>query len=536
MAAISPSTNLRLIKNPLELSSSNQLTFNNIDNQTNYFLSLPSINVDNFTYQRKDYTIRYGACIDDIITFNYVMYQNDAYSDKWFYAYITDMKWINDKMTEITIKTDVFQTWQFDMEFKTSFIEREHVNNDTIGLHTVPENLESGEYIVENQESNSFMNAHVVLSATWDWVNEKTAGSFINGLYHGTIYYVLGEDAPNISATISYLLNIYASKGKSDAITGLFMVPDALTNYDNIEWDYMFVSGGFNYYPYKTINYLESSGSVNMGSININKEYSSVNGYIPKNNKLYTYPYKYILCNNNNGSSAEYMYEYFSTDKCEFHTEGVLTPGCSVRMNPRNYKGTYNNNAEGLNLGKYPICSYTTDMYTNWLTQNSVNIGVSLASSTVGMVGGVAMMATGAGAIAGAGAVTSSALSIASTLGQIHQYKTIPPQAEGNTNCGDVIYAGGKCTFSYYKMSIKSEYAKIIDDYFSMYGYKVNSVKIPNLTGRKNWNYVKTIGATIHGYFPDNDLKELKQIFDNGVTLWHNPNTFLDYSQSNNIM
>ena len=136
----------------------------------------PSINVDNFTYQRKDYTIRYGACIDDIITFNYVMYQNDAYSDKWFYAYITDMKWINDKMTEITIKTDVFQTWQFDMEFKTSFIEREHVNNDTIGLHTVPENLETGEYIVEDQSSSQFMNAHVVLGATWDWVNKKTAG------------------------------------------------------------------------------------------------------------------------------------------------------------------------------------------------------------------------------------------------------------------------------------------------------------------------------------------------------------------------
>ena len=166
MAAISPSTNLRLIKNPLELSSSNQLTFNNIESQTNYFLNLPSINVDNFTYQRKDYTIRYGACIDDIITFNYVMYQNEAYSDKWFYAYITDMKWINDKMTEITIKTDVFQTWQFDMEFKTSFIEREHVNNDSIGLHTVPENLESGEYIVEDQSSSQFMNAHAVIGAT----------------------------------------------------------------------------------------------------------------------------------------------------------------------------------------------------------------------------------------------------------------------------------------------------------------------------------------------------------------------------------
>ena len=149
MAAISPSTNLKLIKNPLELDSNNQITFRNKDEQYDYFNSLESISVDNFTYQRKDFTIRYGACIDDILEYNYVMYQNEAYSDKWFYAFITDMKWLNDHTTEITIKTDTFQTWQFDFNFKDSFVEREHVNNDTIGLHTVPENLESGDYIVE---------------------------------------------------------------------------------------------------------------------------------------------------------------------------------------------------------------------------------------------------------------------------------------------------------------------------------------------------------------------------------------------------
>ena len=68
-----------------------------------------------------------------------------------------------------------------------------------------------------------------------------------------------------------------------------------------------------------------------------------------------------------------------------------------------------------------------------------------------------------------------------------------------------------------------------------MYGYKVNTVKTPNITGRTNWNYVKTIGANIEGDIPENDINELKTMFNNGITLWHKTNYYLDYSQSNNI-
>lgn len=53
------------------------------------------------------------------------MYKNSNYSNKWFYAYITRMEYENDGMTNIYITTDVFQTWQFDLNFKESFIERE---------------------------------------------------------------------------------------------------------------------------------------------------------------------------------------------------------------------------------------------------------------------------------------------------------------------------------------------------------------------------------------------------------------------------
>lgn len=85
-------------------------------------------------------------------------------------------------------------------------------------------------------------------------------------------------------------------------------------------------------------------------------------------------------------------------------------------------------------------------------------------------------------------------------------------------------------------MSIKAEFAKIIDDYFSIFGYKTNEVKVPNLTGRQNWNYVKTIDCNIIGNFPQDDLQEIKDMFNNGLTIWHNTSTFLDYSQNNNIV
>lgn len=89
---------------------------------------------------------------------------------------------------------------------------------------------------------------------------------------------------------------------------------------------------------------------------------------------------------------------------------------------------------------------------------------------------------------------------------------------------------------------IKREFAEKIDKYFECYGYATNKIKIPNLNNRSEWNYVKTINANIVGKFtqsiqfsniPQYDLERLKNMFDTGVTLWHNANHFLDYSYSN---
>lgn len=125
--AIQPQTDLRLLKVPFTIDNKNQLTFSNKNAQSSYFLSLPHLEINNISYQRKDSIIRYPAHIDSIIQYNYCMYQNENYTNKWFYAYITGMRYINDGMTEIAIQTDVYQSWQFDITFKESFVEREMI-------------------------------------------------------------------------------------------------------------------------------------------------------------------------------------------------------------------------------------------------------------------------------------------------------------------------------------------------------------------------------------------------------------------------
>ena len=248
----------------------------------------------------------------------------------------------------------------------------------------------------------------------------------------------------------------------------------------------------------------------------------------------------YCLVTNNAGQEATFNYEDFVDRNPTFKVYGVLTPGCESKLVPYNYMtgGVSNiyNYMYGLSGAKLPICPWVNDVYLNWLTQNGVNLAVQAASSIGSIIGGAGLLASGVGANKGALMVTGGFASVAQELGSIYSHSLAPKQANGNVNSGDITWATGNSEFTYYEMHIKEEFARRIDKFWSMYGYKVDKLKVPNLTGRRNWNYVKTIDCNIEGYIPQEDLAEIKGMFNNGVTIWHNPSTFLDYSQNNDII
>lgn len=553
MAAITPSTNLKLLKNINNLSSQNQLTFANATAQYNYFNSLPKIEVDGFTYQRKDYTIRYKACIDDILDYNYVMYQNSAYSNKWFYAYITNMRWLNDHLTEITIKTDVYQSFMFDITFKASFIEREHVNDDTVGLHTIPEGLETGEYVCNGITSlfGGGNSTYICIASTETPISIGT-NPYIrkyNGVYSG-VYYTLF----NAPLSASNFIRALDANAKGDAVTSVFLVPTSITG--TLTFTHYQASTQT---PGQTIEFDAavppySDGYTPMATSSDIISPTSLNGYTPKNNKLFTYPYNYFYITNNVGMDIDFHYEDFINNTAVFKTVGAITPGCSIKCYPINYKkladtqtsvlDTMNSFNYGITAAKYPICSWDTDVYTNWLTGNGINIGgFTLNAAQAGYVKGVVGIGVGIGAAAISGdammagnLIGGGVRNIFDTMQENYRHSLVPDSAKGNTNSGDITFSAGNMDIPLYKMSIRSEFATSIDNYLSMFGYKVNIVKVPNLTGRLNWNYVKCLGANIEGLIPEFYMDEIKSIFNSGVTLWHNPSTFLDYTQSNTIV
>lgn len=82
----------------------------------------------------------------------------------------------------------------------------------------------------------------------------------------------------------------------------------------------------------------------------------------------------------------------------------------------------------------------------------------------------------------------------------------------------------GAKDFGFIPISITSEFAKVIDGYFDMYGYATNEVKVPNTHSRKHWNFVLLQNPSITGSIPVGDMGKIKAIFSNGVTFWKNGN------------
>ena len=534
MAAVTPSTDLYLLQCPIEIDNRNQINFSNATAQYNYFSGLNKLTVNDFSYQRKDSTIRFGAHIDTLRHYNYVMYRNDNYSNKWFYAFIENMEYLNDSTTLIKIKTDVYQTWQFDLTYKRCFVVREHTNNDTVGANTIPEGLEYGEYIVNDKASTGFSTKNAYLAVQVSELHSKMYAAWgstsrvYNGIPQGCWYLIfdIGD-----YANFNNFVRSYDDENLAEAIVSVGIIPKSLVTVHEPEMSFN-TKYGFDCWR------LEPSGSSVTLETDTWTRNSTLDGYTPVNKKLLCSPYNYLMITNNAGSTVSYAWEDFSSSTATFKSRGVISQGCDIKLIPTNYKRTDQDGGYqwSVTLGKLPMISWNSNFYLNWAAVNSkyveVQAGLAAGSWATNMIGSMISGNIG-GMLSG---TTSLASSVAGYVQQQHAAEMVPSSAKGNQNTGDYNWSAGKACFTGYKMSIKAEYARVIDEYFTAFGYKTNRNKIPNITGRQNWNYVETENCNIIGNIPQEDLDEIKSMFNSGVTIWHNTATFMDYSQNNPIV
>lgn len=542
MAVITPNTEIYLIKSPIELDNDNQLSFANATAQYNYFSSLPKVTLSNATYQRKDGYIRWPADADSIMHYNYCMYRNKNHGNKWFYAFITDIQYLSDGCSAVTIKQDVWQTWQFDITFKKCFVEREHVSDDTFGKHTIPEGLEYGEYISLNEgtlgSSYAYTDCYVVAQVsmlTDDAYNVWGSQERVyNGIPGGCWYLALfGDTRAHLYQNVCNMVRSYDNENKADAIVNMFIIPKSLVSVGG-GGAAVSVAGnpGFDAY-----NITASDTAVNLATYTITRP-SNLDGYTPKNNKMLCSPYSYLMITNNGGSDVCYAWEDFSSTPT-FSENGALSNGCDIKLTPTNYKkcdAVSGNYVYSISRQKFPSVSWNSNFYLNWVAVNSKYQAVQAGLYTFNWLSNSLSAATSGNLAGGISATAGLAADVAAQAQQIKQAEMTPNSSKGNNNSGDLNYALGLNCFGYHKYTIKAEYAKVIDDYFTQFGYKVNSLKTPELSSRRYWNYVKTHGCNIVGDIPQEAIQEIKGFFNRGITIWHDPSRFLDYSQNNTIV
>lgn len=204
----------------------------------------------------------------------------------------------------------------------------------------------------------------------------------------------------------------------------------------------------------------------------------------------------------------------------------------AVYTRPINYAGVqFDNYNFGFSTTSFPLCAWSVDTFKAWLAQNKNSLALGVISSGMNMVGGafkagaIGSLAgpagTVVGAISGAG---SGFMQIAGTVAQVLDKQVIPNQAKGNINSDSINIALNKCRVDLYGMRPTLKMCKVLDDYWSAFGYPIHEITTPLWNSRSSWNYIKTIDCAFTAEAELSILKDFRNLFNKGVTLWHTDN------------
>lgn len=548
MAYIAPDSIIRFHKNiVLDNTYDHTYYFDNVAAQTAFF-SDDSIatgkilfQLDNYSYQRHTgNSLRIARPVEDVMNCSYISFKNTSFENKWFYAFLTDYEYVNNSTTIIYYEIDVMQTFMFDIEWKQCYIERQHTISDNIGENTIEENLPIGEYIYQNAVEHGvhtepmvdgidgpYRNFSIVVAATFtgtydgtNWSFSNASGGLYGGCYSGVKLTVFSGDSTGVASLNSFLLAAADVAGLIDGLISIFMIPTVFTR---LEIDNT---------PASFVTQIEKYTNWTFNDTN----------YAPKNNKIYTAPYTMLHIDSSDGRSADFGFEYFSTSFVQFANMGIAMPISEISLIPMYHKGLTNDFNSKISIDNYPQCAYATDSYRAWLAMNADKIGFNTAIDLVGSVfsvaGGAFSFMHGKG-IEGLSSVGGGALSAVSSVGNaLIENKiasTKPPHANGQ-NTGVLNIANKQFGFHFYYCRPKDEYAHMIDDYFTRYGYAIHQNAVPNLCARTRFTYVKTVDCTIEAEIANEYTQKIVSIMNNGITFWNDKSSIGNYEDPNTII
>ncbi len=511
---------------PIDNRYEHTLYFDSLTEQNAYFQKHIVKTFTGYTFLRPTWSIKVEADFATTHTWHYLRFHNAT--GKMYYYFINKVHYINDHTVELDLEMDVIQTYMFNWSLPSCFIERTHTK-DKWGENTMEEGLETGPLIDCKVIDYAFTDLCIMVLTAVDGDRYSAYSNVYDKVFSGLrIYAVNVTDYEDFGVYLDSL----SEAGKIDAIVSMWMYPKELVRIQG-EWDSDALL--------KTVICAEFGVETTIPNFLDVEAVKHFGGYVPKNNKLYCYPYSFIYVTNNMGGSAIFRNERFNSFHAEhtFNLYGGLSPDSGVKCVPNDYNGNYTAYDDGLSLGSFPTCAWDSDTYKVWLAQNQNSQDLAIQQAKITALGGaltsVGSVATGnlMGAVGGLATAYHGYNQVQSIMAQRADMAVQPPQARGS-HSANVNLTNEKHGFSFHYKCITKEYAQAIDEYFSRYGYKVNRIMEPNLKARENFTYIKTLGCTVGGNVPMEDRQRIANIFDNGITFWANHN-IIGYYGSNPV-
>lgn len=512
--------------------------FGSSKTQMTYFAGKVVRTFTGYSYCRKSWSIKVDAKLEDARKWNYLYFNNTPTGKTWFY-FINQVEYVNDNTVELSLELDVIQTYICDVRFNPCYVERQHSISDSFGANEVDEGLDVGELSCYAYTDSSeiedlciLMMANFAPMTTSDGYTDKVFASRYNKVFGALAVFATPIE---LWDALGAKLSLLSDAGKIDGIVTMWMYPKRLvTLAPDYSWDDPQICMGVS-------SVVSSQSDITFG---MSGAFPGTNR--PKNMKTLQFPFNFLQVSNNQGGSAVYRFERFSNlkgadpftseFKMNYTLYGAYSPDATVKMVFNNYNMMPHETA--ITIGNYPTCAWSADTYKIWLAQNQnqhkiqgIQSGLTITAGLGTAIGGIA---SGNPIMAGAGVTTaiSGATQIASLNAQKKDMSIQPPQARG-THSVSVNIAEGKQCFTFYHRKLTNEQMKIVDDFFTMYGYAVKQVTTPNPIARHHYTYLKTVDCSIVGDMCNEDRVKFENIIDRGITFWTDGDNIGNYALDN---
>lgn len=516
MVNISRDNIVWLCKTPLELDNENQLTFPSRQAQINYFQSSGVLfrAFSDVTFIRKPVDgevqnfINLEIPINQAYNCNYIMYQNTGDPTRYFFAFVTRLEYVSETTTRFHLQSDAFQSWQFDLTYNQSFIERQ-TPLDYNDKNTLADSVAVGQLVERLTQNVHFTGGYFAFCST-DITQDDPTESIPYALKVGdynipcwTLFWELTE-----VEKMGKVLGHIANNGYSDRIMSVVYVP-FIVDTSLIKLQPFTEYGGFNL-------------ATECPTTNLKKDVildtSSFVGY----GKEFTFPYaKVIVEDFSTGQTIELAPEKFEDGVIKFEVQGTISETPTYRVIPKGYEGQY----LAYNHALVTKCSTTlpivNNLYAKYLMENKDINSMNKINSFSSLVSG-AMTGTPTGMILGGASTLQSIASITMQENQASKLgNSVTAISDGALE--RVVFQNG-FKISLYRMD--EYHRERARNFWKMYGYPVGSLATPNINTNANYNYIKMVNPNIDGKIvPQDELQQIKAMFEKGVTLWHNYGT-----------